>query len=449
MKVTIDKSAIKGAVSVPASKSMTIRALMCAALSVGQSNITNPLISDDTDAAATVLTKAGTVIIKGKDEWKVIGGKFRINQDDLHCGESATTLRFMTAICSLIPGQHRLLGGPSLMQRPIASLVEALEKLGVRIFMERLGFPPVFITGGTLKGGLTDIPGNISSQYISALLLVSPFSLKGVNIRLTTPLTSKPYILMTLWCLKKFGINVQPEGNQFVIARQRYHPANIEIESDWSSASYFLALGAISEEGVKVRNLNQGSLQGDRVILDILRAMGANVKISGSDVFVSHGQLKRIQTDLSDCIDLLPTVAALAALAKGVSIFSGIQRARLKESDRIAAVKEGLLKLGVTVVESEDRLKITGKDIFKKPAVAGSEEAEEEEEADEKSGAGESKGPAVLNSCNDHRIAMAFSILGAALGNVVISGAECVTKTFPAFWDVFKKVGGEVKIDGQ
>jgi 3-phosphoshikimate 1-carboxyvinyltransferase len=448
MKATIGKSNITGSAAVPSSKSMTIRALMCAAFSVGESEIINPLDSEDTQAATEVLEKVGTFIRKLKDSWKVTGGHFKINEAELNCKESATTFRFMTAIASLIPGQHKLAGGPSLTKRPVGSLVDALAKLGVSAsYVERAGFPPVIVHGGTFKGGLTEIPGNVSSQYISALLLLAPFAQKSVNIKLTTPLTSRSYVLMTLWCLKQFGIEVERLGNEFVILRQRYRPATVTIESDWSSASYFLALGAISDEGVLVQNLNQGSLQGDRVILNILRIMGARVRISGANVVVKRDRLKGIRTDLSDCIDLLPTVAVLAALASGVSELSGIARARIKESNRVAAVREGLVKLGVTVIEDENRMTITGMDAYRVLADDGTDEATGEAPTANEFFDGVSKGATVINSHGDHRIAMAFSILGAAIGDITISRAECVAKTFPTFWDEFRRVGGEVKFD--
>ena len=229
MKITVKKSELKGKVVVPASKSMTIRALMCAALSRGNSEIVNPLVSDDTNAAADVLGKIGVSIDKEKDVWRVTGGSLRVPKEELFCGESATTLRFMTAVCSLIPGKNTLIGGPSLSKRPVKSLVEALSKLGVKGTIEGKTTPPVTIEGGTLKGGPTELPGNISSQFISALLLLAPFAKQEVNIRLTTPMTSKPYVLMTLWCLKKFGINVRTEWDKFVIRRQAYKPTRLVI----------------------------------------------------------------------------------------------------------------------------------------------------------------------------------------------------------------------------
>jgi 3-phosphoshikimate 1-carboxyvinyltransferase len=452
MKVTIKKSEVKGKMGVPSSKSMTIRALMCAALSRGNSEIVNPLVSEDTEAAAGVLGQIGVSIDKDKDVWRVTGGSIRVPTNDLNCGESATTLRFMTAICSLIPGEHTLIGGPSLSKRPVRSLLQALNKLGVKGFLEGKTTPPVTIRGGTMKGGLTELPGNISSQFISALLLIAPFGKKETKIGLTTPMTSKPYVLMTLWCLKKFGINVRTEFDKFTVRRQAYKPTKLEIEGDWSSASYFLALGALCGE-VTVENVSTSSLQGDRMILDYLRSMGARVRVSGKSVTMTGDGLKAINADLSDCIDLLPTMAVLAALAEGTSVFIGIERARIKESNRIAAVKDGLEKIGVTVIEGQDSLTIVG---LKTKQPKEDEEEEEEkdkegEEGEKDSGekAEEEKEPVVIDSRQDHRIAMAFGVLGAAIGGITIEGAECVAKTYPGFWEALKSVGVEVEIDAK
>jgi 3-phosphoshikimate 1-carboxyvinyltransferase len=174
MKVSVRKSEAKGKVAVPSSKSLTIRGLMCAALSKGTSEIVHPLVSEDTGAAADVLGQIGVSVQKDGDVWRVAGGSLRVPRQDLYCGESATTLRFMMAICSLIPGRHRLVGGPSLSKRPVKSLIEALKKLGINGSMEGKTTPPVIIEGGTLTGEATDLPGHISSQFISALLLIAP-----------------------------------------------------------------------------------------------------------------------------------------------------------------------------------------------------------------------------------------------------------------------------------
>jgi len=446
MQVTIRKSDTRGQVQVPSSKSLTIRGLMCAALSKGESEIVNPLVSEDSEAAAAVLGQMGIKIRREDESWYVTGGTFRASADDLYCGESATTLRFMTAICSLIPGEHRLVGGPSLTRRPVKSLITALKMIGGKGSMEGKTTPPVTITGGPLKGGETELPGNISSQFISALLLVAPFAEEEVSIRLTTPMTSKPYVLMTLRCLRQFGINVRTSWDKFVVPRKRYRPTRFEVEGDWSSASYFLALGALSE-GIQVDNIRTGSLQGDRVILDFLRSMGAKVMVSGSSVTVSRNALRAINADLSDCIDLLPTMAVLAALADGTSVFTGIERARIKESNRVAAVREGLQQLNIPVTEDKDRLTITGlltEDKEKKEDEDGYEEVAAEEFAGQVTPVQEN---IVIDSHEDHRIAMAFGVFGAANGGVMIDGAECVAKTFPGFWEMLRSVGAEVEMN--
>lgn len=394
---------------------------MCAALAKGKSEIIHPLSSDDTEACLDVLTKVGIRFQQKVDAWQVVGGDFREPATDLFCGESAATFRFMTAICSLVPGKCRLIAASSLSKRPIKPLLQALRQLGVDCLYHDEE-ASVVVTGGRLSGGVTELPGNISSQFVSALLFIAPFAEEGATIRLTTPLESQSFVLMTLECLKMFGIGVKfaKDLRRFEIMRQTYKPTNYRVEGDWSSASYLLALGALSGE-VEVDNLNLESLQGDRVILDFLKDMGALVRVDKNSVTVRKARLNGIRADLSNCIDLLPTMAVLAAAADGVSEFTGIERARLKESDRVSAVREGLAGMGIKVIEERNRL-----------AIAGSEP----------------KG-SVIDARDDHRIAMAFSILGSVAGGTIIDGAECVAKTYPEFWDVVKSLGGEVKINGK
>jgi len=413
MRVSVYKSEVKGKARAPSSKSYAIRGLMCAALAKGESQIIHPLSSDDTDAALNVLSQVGTQIQQKEDLWPVTGGSFHQPNADLFCGDSAATLRFMTALCSLVPGRCRLVAGPSLSKRPVKPLIQALRQLGADVSCQG-EVAPVIVNGGKLKGGVAELPGNISSQFVSALLLVAPLAEDDVVIRLTTPLESKPYVLMTLDCMEKFGVKVESslELTEFKVSRQTYKPAKYSVEGDWSSASYLLALGAVSGE-VVVENLNRQSLQSDKIILDFLKGMGACVDINGNSVTVRKSRLKAIQANLSDCIDLLPTMAVLAAVADGVSQFIGIDRARLKESNRVSALREGLERMGIKVTEESNRLTITGS---------------------------EAKG-AVIDSKGDHRIAMAFSILGAVSGDTIIDGAECVSKTFPEFWSMLKDMG--------
>ena len=420
MKVNVEKSDIGGRVTAPPSKSYTIRGLMCAALARGESQIINPLYADDTGAAVRVLDGIGVGVAQSEDLWRVSGGSFRQPDADLYCGDSAAVLRFMAAIGSIVPGRCRLTAGPSLAGRPVGPLVTALRQLGVDCSASG-DVAPVVVNGGRLKGGETALPGDVSSQFVSALLLVSPFAEKDMRIRLTTPLESKPYVAMTLECMAKFGVKVavSEKMDDFRTSRQVYRPTRYEVEGDWSSASYFLALGAVSS-GIEMENLSPESLQSDKTMLEFLRKMGAEVSVSPDKIRVKGSRLKALRADLTNCIDLLPTLAVLAAVAEGISQLVGISRARLKESNRVAAVREGLERMGVKVIEEEDRMVITGSNL---------------------------KG-AVIDSHNDHRIAMAFSILGTLAGNTTINGAECVDKTFPEFWDILRSIGGRVKVDG-
>ena len=421
MKALINKSEIEGRAFAPASKSYTIRGLMCAALAKSESEIVRPLSSDDTEAALNVLRKIGADIQQEEDSWKVLGGNFCEPTIDLFCGDSAATLRFMTAICSQVPGRCRLVPGPSLSQRPIKPLLEALSQLGVDCSSQG-EVAPVIVHGGRLKGGTAELAGNISSQFVSALLLIAPLAELGVKIRLTTPPESKPFILMTLDCLSKFGIKVEtsPDLREFNISPQSYTPAKYLVEGDWSSASYLLALGALSGE-MQIGNLNPESLQGDKIILSFLKDMGAQVSIDKNAVTVRKSELRAIKVDMADYIDLLPTVAILAAVANGVSEFTGINRARIKESNRVSALREGLERMGIKVQEERNRLLITGS----RPRGA------------------------MIDPRNDHRIAMAFGVLGTATGETIIDDADCVSKTFPDFWKILRSIGGEVKVDGK
>jgi 3-phosphoshikimate 1-carboxyvinyltransferase len=413
MQIKIKKSNCAGTVRAPSSKSYTIRGLMCAALAHGQSQLISPLISDDTESAARVLRQIGVKISMDSERWAVNGGQFKAPQTEMFCGDSAATFRFMCALAALVPGSCRLTAGLSLGKRPIKTLVEALQKWGIDITLQG-ETAPVTVRGNAFHGGATELRGDISSQYVSALLLLAPFADKDACVWLTTPLESENYVSMTLECLDKFGIKIKATDDlmKFEIAPQSYKPAVYKVEGDWSSASYLLALGAICGE-TRVLNLNSHSLQGDKAMVQILKQYGSMVNVGDDYVVVKKKNLKPLKVNLNESIDLLPTVAVLAALAAGESQLSGIKRARLKESDRVQAVKEELEKCGIEVNVDEDSMTIQGGKI----------------------------GPAVIDSHGDHRIAMAFSLLGAAAGNISIQGSECVSKTFPEYWRTMRTLG--------
>jgi 3-phosphoshikimate 1-carboxyvinyltransferase len=394
--------------------------LICAALANGESEIINPLGSDDTEACQNILGLLGVRIEQSDTSWLVKGGVLHQPDRDLYCHESAATQRFMTAVCSIVPGICRLTTAPSLAKRPVQPLILPLHQLGVECNYNEVD-STITVNGGSLKGGMADLPGDISSQYVSALLFISPYADEGMTVRLTTPLESRTYVSMTLDCLSRFGIEINTSNDmrEYRTTRQTYKPTRYMIEGDWSSASYLLAAGAIAGN-IVVKNLNPDSLQGDKVLLTLLKDMGISVEIGNDSITVKESSLKAIKADLTDCIDLLPTVAMLAAMAEGTSEFTGIARARIKESNRVSAVKAGLETAGIDVIEENDKLIITGGEI----------------------------NSAEINSNNDHRIAMAFSLLGLKAGNIQIENAECVSKTYPEFWDILKRIGGKVKTDG-
>jgi 3-phosphoshikimate 1-carboxyvinyltransferase len=419
MRALISKSNIKGKVEAPSSKSYTLRGLMCAALAEGRSEIVRPLDADDTIAAREVLSKIGVTVVAGDNSWIVNGDNFHQPDSDLFCHDSAGTLRFMTAVCALVPGVCRLTAGPSLSRRPIGPLAEALGHLGIDCSTKN-GRAPVMVKGGNLRGGEVELPGDVSSQFISALLFIAPLSTNGITISMSSRPESRPYILMTRDCMQTFGVEVghNLDFTRLKIEPQQYKSARYIVEGDWSSASYLLSLGAVAGE-THVTNLNPKSRQADSEIWILLNRMGAQMQAGHGSLAVKKSRLTAFRADLSDCIDLLPTLAALAALTDGVSELTGIIRARLKESDRVSAMHEGLERMGIKTKEEPDRLIIHG---------------------------GTPCG-AVIDSKEDHRIAMAFSILGAVAGDTVIEGAECVTKTFPHYWDTLKKLGGQVTLD--
>ncbi|HEX7475605.1 MAG TPA: 3-phosphoshikimate 1-carboxyvinyltransferase, partial [Dehalococcoidales bacterium] len=249
MQISIEKSQVKGSVRAPASKSYTIRGLVCAALAQGHSEVLYPLESDDTAASARVLGQIGVSISPGPEILGVDGDQFHSPEGEMFCGDSAATLRFMSAICALVAGQCRLTAGPSLIKRPVRTLVIALNRWGIDIACQG-ETAPVTVRGGAFKGGSTELPGDISSQYVSALLLIAPRGEKKATIRLTNPLESRPYVLMTIECLRQFGIEVSYSNDfrEYEVSPQAYRPTRYTVEGDWSSASYLVGLGAVAGE---------------------------------------------------------------------------------------------------------------------------------------------------------------------------------------------------------
>lgn len=418
MKVILSPSEVSGEVVAPPSKSITHRALVLAALSSGKSVIRNPLESDDTDASARVLASLGAKVTRGV-EWEVKGGHIFAPLGDLYCGESGTTLRFATAACGLVDGCCRLIGGPSLTRRPAGPLLEALKALGVKS-TSRGGYPPVNIEGkGRIDGGQAVMPGHVSSQFISAILLVSPLAESPVEISVTTPLESKPYVNMTMDAMRLFGVEVKASGDmrRFTTPLKPYRAAAVDVEGDWSSAAFITAAGVLAGE-TWVTGLNSSSSQADRAILDVITRMGGDLTLSGRFIRTKKSRLTGIEYNLSNCPDLFPVVTALCASSKGESRLTGLSRLSLKESNRLEAMVEGLRRMGASIDANESEAVING------GKLSGAE----------------------IDPRRDHRIAMAFTLLAlTAEGETTIKDAECVSKSYPLFWRDIDGIGVKMR----
>jgi 3-phosphoshikimate 1-carboxyvinyltransferase len=418
MIVHIRPSILTGSLTAQPSKSITHRALTLAALAHGRSRIRNPLTADDTEATVSVLQKLGVNIIRD-DEWVIEGGHLQKATSALHCGESGTTLRFVSAICALADGESQLTGGLSLSRRPVGPLLDALSQLGVAN-ESHSGKPPITIKGtGKIRGGKVQLPGDISSQFVSSLLTVAPLAESPIEITLTTKLESRPYVAMTIDTMRAFGIKAEASQNMMQITAplKPYRSSTVSIEGDWSSASFPLAAAALGGE-VTVKGLNVSSSQADKAILPLLGEMGARSSVIGDAVTVASSTLNGIDINMSDCPDLFPIVSALCATSKGESHLTGLGRLRLKESDRVAAMVEGLTHMGAEISCDSDSATIKGSQLH------GGE----------------------VDPWGDHRIAMSLAVLALhAEGETIIRNAECVSKSYPRFWDDLESLGGRLK----
>jgi 3-phosphoshikimate 1-carboxyvinyltransferase len=414
MKARISKSTLAGTIHAPPSKSYTIRALFAAALASGTSRIINPLISDDTEAAAEVLEQLGAGIERQPGVWTITGGRLQASPQPLNCRQSAATLRFLSPLCATLNGPSRITFAPGLARRQMTLLPAILKQLGITA---EQGPDYLLVPGDRIKAGVVSLPGDVSSQFISGLLIAAPRFAQGLEINLTTPARSRDYLRMTIEYLEYFGVKVEHDAamTAFSVGPQTYQPADYTVEGDWSGASYFLGLGAIAGP-ISVSGLNPDSFQADHFMLNCLERLGAGVTTGNKVINVAPTPLKAFTLNLDEAIDLLPTIACLTAAAKGTSVLTGLSRARMKESDRVRAVAENLERMGIAVTEDNDRLLITG---------------------------GRPHG-AVIDSFDDHRIAMAFAMLATVSGDSIIEGAECVNKTYPGFWQDFQQAGGKV-----
>ncbi|WP_457555750.1 3-phosphoshikimate 1-carboxyvinyltransferase [Candidatus Pyrohabitans sp.] len=404
----------RGSAPAPPSKSYTHRAFVAAGLAEGSSVIRSYLVAEDTEATIQGMRSFGAGIeeFEGFARVKGTGGKLTTPVRAIDCRNSGTTLRLLTGVASL-DGVAVLTGDASLRRRPVQPLLDALHMLGVRAeSIPANGCPPVRVRGSTLRGGVARIRGDVSSQFISALLMVAPYAESDVEVVLTSPLKSRPYVDLTVDVMRSFGAEVENHDYRAfrVTSGKGYRGRSYTVEGDYSSASYFLALAALTGGEVTVENLNPGSKQGDRAILDILRSFGAVVESGKGQIIVRGDTMRGVELDLGDTPDLLPTVTALAVKARGTTVIKNVEHARYKESDRISTCAREFAKFGAGIEERSDGLVIKG--------------------------ATELRG-AEVHTHGDHRLAMALSIAAlAARGRSVVHDAQCASVSFPGFFEV-------------
>ncbi len=403
-------------VRVPGSKSHTHRAFICAALAEGESFIKDPLISDDTLYTLRALEAMGVEVKKREDGLSILGksGKLTAPSKPIYLGNSGTSMRFLMAISCLALGKTVLDGSKRLRERPVGPLTSALKLWDAKV-EDRNGFPPVEVLGGMVEGGETEVDAGLSSQFLSALLLLGPYTQLGGRIKVVGHAVSRPYVDITLEVMGAFGVPVKRDGKEFAVDRGNYRGTIYRIPPDPSSATYAFLAGILSGKEVKVLGLNLKGSHPDLGFLKVIEKMGAEVKAEPDGVSVRGGEgIRGVEVDMSDMPDSVPTLAVLAAFSEGETVIKGIEHLRIKESDRIEAIKNGLMSMGIEVEVSKNSMKIIG---------------------------GSPK-PSLIDPHGDHRIAMAFSLASLRVPGIKVKNPGCVTKSFPDFWQFLKKLRG-------
>jgi 3-phosphoshikimate 1-carboxyvinyltransferase len=402
---------ITATVSIPGSKSYTNRALLLAAMTPQPVKLLNPLLSDDTQAMLDCLQCLGIDITTKKRAIEVVGDvrtAVSAQDYDLDVNLSGTTLRFILALSTVIPGVQTLRGGPGLHKRPIGDMVTALTQLGAKIeYLGQTGYPPLRVTSSKLSEGTVTLPGTESSQYLSALLMIAPL-IGDLKIVVTGGLISRPFVAMTIASMKQFGVKViSTKQSYHIAAGQQYQQSHYSIEGDVSSASYFLAIAALTQSTITVTNMNPRSLQADMAFLKILEQMGNQLSYGQDSITLTGKGVWPVTVNMQDCPDQAPTLAVLAAFARGTTTITGIQSLRIKETERIQALQQELQKMTIQTTSTPDTLVIHGG----KPRAAS------------------------IATYGDHRMAMSFAVAGAKLPDMEIQEPDVVAKTFPDFWE--------------
>ncbi|MGB0942083.1 MAG: 3-phosphoshikimate 1-carboxyvinyltransferase [Marinomonas sp.] len=419
-------SSANGEIQIPGSKSLSNRILLLAALAKGETKITNLLDSDDIRHMLDALKGLGVNYQLSDDGTSctvqgVAGPLSNATSEpisaDLFLGNAGTAMRPLTSALCLGKGEYLLHGEPRMHERPIGDLVSALRQLGANVeYLGEENYPPLKIHANGIQGGEVSIKGNISSQFLTAILMSAPLAQNDLTIHVDGELVSKPYIDITLHVMKQFGVTVENKDYQSFVVKgnQTYvSPGEIMVEGDASSASYFLAAAAIAGGTIKVHGIGTDSVQGDVKFAEVLAAMGANISYGPTWVQASKGELNGVDLDMNHIPDAAMTIATTALFAKGPTRIRNIYNWRVKETDRLNAMATELRKLGATVDEGEDY-------IYVEPL------------ADVQH--------AAIDTYNDHRIAMCFSLVAFSNSQVTINDPGCTSKTFPTYFELFEKV---------
>lgn len=417
---------VGGTIKLPGSKSISNRTLLLAALAEGTTDIRDLLASDDTARMLEALEALGVKLENiGENAVRVTGngGRLAVKKADLFLGNAGTAFRPLTAALALLEGEFKLSGIPRMHERPIGDLVDALRQAGAKIeYLGNEGYPPLKISPADIQSSQTiKIRGDVSSQFLTALLMALPLSGKAFTIEVVGELISKPYIEITLNLMARFGIKVQRDGwERFRIpANTSYKsPQEIYVEGDASSASYFLAAGTVAadDQGLTIEGVSSNSIQGDIKFADEIVKMGANIEYGANHVLVKRakGKLKAIDLDCNHIPDAAMTLAILALFADGTTTLRNIASWRVKETDRISAMATELRKVGASVEEGSDYIKITPPQVLTPNAV--------------------------IDTYDDHRMAMCFSLVSLAGVPIIINDPKCVGKTFPDYFERFAAI---------
>lgn len=415
-KVGIIPKSLNGSINIPSSKSLCHRAIIAAGLSSGESRISNLMLSDDIAATFKAMEKLGTKIEEiEKGSYKIKGGFPLEERISIDCIESGSTLRFLIPIAMLGPGEKTFTGRGKLVERPLDTYYRIFDQEGIE-YSHNSGRLPLKVKG-TLKPGFFKVEGNISSQFITGLLLALPLLESDSRIEIINNLESKGYVDLTIDILSKFGVEIiNKDYSEFLIkGNQKYKPIDYRVEGDFSQAAFWLVAGIIGGN-ITCLDLNISSLQGDKIIVDLIQQMGGDIEVRNQEVVTRKSRTKGTIIDASQCPDLVPILTVLAALSEGETRIINASRLRIKESDRLKAISTEMNKLGAHVREEEDGLVIRGVEKL----LGG-----------------------VVDSWNDHRIAMALAIASIRCREkVIITNSAAVNKSYPHFWEDFKKLGG-------